>query len=748
MNIEDLKNELKTYYRAHSYEKWKENPWMNSLFRRLDRFADSHSEATAMELKAVQYEMIAEEFVPVLFRHSPFYSEMGVKAAEYDGIPGLGAGGWLFLRNRELFRKENPEALEQYYAGGYHGIQLSYGPYIDYDHHCFPYTNVMEHGLEFFYRLAEHEKEKTHIPEEIIFLDSAMRALAAVRKIAGKFADAAGNLLAEKDLGESRVFLERIACTAAEVPWRKPETFYEGLCTVWFLHEVCASIEGIGMSVVGHLDRLLGRLYRRDLEAGRMTPEEAYDMICRFLVYIDCKYDSFLPVERSYNHQEQGDVLVLGGCDSAGNPICNEVTFLILKAHHELKLIYPKIHCRISRNSPREFLDAVNQDFLDGRNVIAFLNDDVLIPAQIRAGKAPADATRFVAGGCWEIIDEGFEHSAGANNYFNLARVMDLSIHDSKIVEQNTGDVFHKIDSATTFEEVYRIVMDNVLRAVRRRCQMIREYGCLWPKVSPAPFFSACLCDCLKNHKDYTDGGGRYNPHGLPFASFSVFTDSLLSIQWLCFEKKLCSLSELLTAVRADWKEAENLRRMALCAPRFGDNSEPANSLAGRILNDLSAGICDLKNERGGPFQPGIYNYVDIVDWASKTSATPDGRRKGDFLTQGLTPSRMVKSAGLTSVFHSCSALDLSAFPANSLLTVSVSKNDIDSEILRALEYSFTEAGIGMFQLNCIDRAQLEDARIHPENHADLIVRLYGYSARFVALSPKMQEEFLSRQVY
>ena len=110
-----------------------------------------------------------------------------------------------------------------------------------------------------------------------------------------------------------------------------------------------------------------------------------------------------------------------------------------------------------------------------------------------------------------------------------------------------------------------------------------------------------------------------------------MFVDSLLSIRTLCFEKRWCSLSVLLDAVRADWNRAENLRQMALSAPRFGDDSEAANALAGRILKDLFNGTRDLKNERGGAFQLGLYNYVDIVDWASKTSATPDGRRKGIF---------------------------------------------------------------------------------------------------------------------
>lgn len=749
MNIGSLQSELKAYYYAHSYEKLKDRAFLKPLFLRLDQYADSHPQATAAELKTVQYEMIAEEFKPVLFRNSPFYSEMGMKVAEYDGVPDLGAGGWLFLRNRHLFQDRNPKELEQYGAGGNRlGIQLSYGPYVDYDHHCFPYTNVMENGLEFFYRSAESELKNARNPGETDFLKSAMKGLLAVKKIAGKFAEAARERLKTAEDDEERRNMERIAVTASEVPWRKPETFYEGLCTIWFLHEVCASIEGIGMSVIGHLDRLLGNLYERDLENGRMTAGEAYELVCRFLAYIDCKYDSFVPVERSFNRQEQGDVIVLGGCDRMGNAVCNDVTFLILKAHHELKLIYPKIHCRIMRNSPQALLEAVNRDFLSGRNVISFLNDEVLIPAQVRAGKSAEDARLYVAGGCWEIIDEGLEHSAGANNYFNLARVMDLSIHDSGEVEKLTGDSFRKINPEGTFEDVYGTVMDNVIRTIRRRCRMIGTNGRIWPEVSPAPFFSACLSDCLKNHKDYTAGGGRYNPHGLPLAGFAVFVDSLQAIRTLCFEEKLCSPAELLAAVRADWAGYEELRLKALSAPRFGENSPASNELARRILDEIYERTRDLKNERGGPFQLGIYNYRDIVEWAPLTSATPDGRRKGDFLTQGLTPSRTARSAEITSVFNSCSALDLTEFPANSLLTLSIAMNGIGNEILCALERSFAASGAGMLQLNCIDKARLEDARIHPENHGELIVRLYGYSARFVMLTPKMQEEFISRQVY
>ena len=185
------------------------------------------------------------------------------------------------------------------------------------------------------------------------------------------------------------------------------------------------------MSVVGHLDRMLGPLYQYDLDVGRLTPDKAYDLLRRFMVYTDCKFDPAKPVDQSFNRQEQGEVVILGGCDEDGKEICNDVTFMVLRAHHELKMVYPKIHCRITRNSKQAFLDAVNRDFVSGRNVISFLNDECLIPAQVRAGKRVEDARQYVAGGCWEVIVEGYEHSAGANCYFNLPRIMDATIHDT-----------------------------------------------------------------------------------------------------------------------------------------------------------------------------------------------------------------------------------------------------------------------------------------------------------------------------
>ncbi len=744
VKMENLRTELRDYYSRHTYEILRETECLQPLFEKFGAYVEAHSEMSALQLKAAQYELIAEEFQPVIFRNSPFYAEMGVKAAEYDGVgaAGIGAGVMLSALRAHIIREHAPEECFQCGMSSEHAIHLFFGPYADYDHHCFAFSNVVRNGLEYYYRRAES------LPDDDDFAVAVKRGLLAVRKIAEKFAAAAVLRLQVAEDETERRFLTMIAGTAGRIPWKKPETFFEGLQTMWFLHEVCASIEGVGMSVLGRPDYLLGDLYERDLAAGRITRDEARDLVARFLLGTDCKIDNTRMVDESFNRQEQGDTLILGGCDREGNEVCNEVTMMILEVHSQLKLIYPKIHCRVSRGSAREFLDALNREFLRGRNVISLLNDDGIIPAQVRCGKNLEDVRNYVAGGCWETIVESCEHSAGANCYVNLARIMDLSIHDSAEVTAETGHRFQKIDRCGSFDEVYRTVMDNAIRVVRRLCTLIGKNGRLWPQVNPAPLFSACLNDCLEKGRDYTEGGGRYNPHGVPLSGFAVFVDSLLAVRHLCFEEKLCSLDELLRAVRNDWKGGEIWRAEIIrSAPHWGDDQTPSNELAAQIIREFHAALEGLTNERGGPYQLGIYNYRDIIDWAALTRATPDGRRRGDFLTQGLTPSRL-RSGDITGVINSCSRLDLSLCPANSIITVSLDKNGADLNSLAAFEKVWMASGVGMLQLNCVGKEELEDARLHPERHLDLVVRLYGYSARFACLSPEMQDEFVRRTIY
>jgi len=221
-----------------------------------------------------------------------------------------------------------------------------------------------------------------------------------------------------------------------------------------------------------------------------------------------------------------------------------------------------------------------------------------------------------------------------------------------------------------------------------------------------------------------------------------------LAIKALCFGSGNHSLRILLEAVRADWIGHEALRAEALAAPYFGDDRPESNALAKRILSDINECIRDLKNERGGPFVLSIINYSESLPFAKMTLATPNGRRAGEYLTQGLTPSRNHPNSNLTSVINSCSSLNLCNVSTSSVLTISLPITGISPAILASLERVYASSGIAVLQLNCVDKAVLLDARQHPERHQDLVVRLFGYSTRFVNLTAEFQDEFISRGIY
>jgi len=736
-----LQNELREYYKGVSYSVCREKGLLpfNPLKQQMDAYALAHPNLSPCQLKAAQYEIIADNFIPVLFRNDPFFFEMGLKIAEYDGHSRLSSGGWLLLRNWYLMEDADPVEWAHYYSGAELGLHLAYGIY-DFDHHGFPYANVLQQGLCGILERVKEASQKTSQPEKQDFYCAAERGLLAVKKIAERFAEAASKTAVMERDPQARMIYCKIAETATRVPWHPAKTFYEGLAAIWFLHELGSVMDGIGMAIIGSPDQLLYELYRADINAGRLTPEEAMELLKIWLIHTDCKLDFSKPSTQQFNAGEQGDTLTLGES-------VNELTFMILQAHRELKLIYPKIHCRVNSKTSEDYLLEACKNFFIGRNVLDFLNDDVIIPSQVRAGKALCDASKYVVGGCWEIMLEHCEHAEGGNCYFDLARVLDLTIQSTLEEEKKLGLHFERPDNAKDFEELYNIFMSNVKMCLSQMLSLIRKFGVLWPEINPAPFFSACMDGCIEKGLDYSAGGANYSPHGVPLTDVATFVNSLLVLRELCFQKKNHSLAELLMAVRNNWSGYEALRHEALAVPHLGDGSGIGTALLKDILNELADYVSQFKNERGCAFQCGIYSYVEVVQWAKLIRATPDGRRTGDFLAQGLTPTRLHADA-ITDILRDLSELPLERFPANSLITCSIPLDGLTPEKLTALIRCWCLLkSSGILQLNCTSREELEDALVHPEAHSELLVRLYGYSARFVTLEPIKQQEFVSRQI-
>ena len=748
VSIDNLRKEAWAFYDTLLPEWAAHKIWKHPIEEILDEYDRSHPRLSVWELKAAQYEIIAENFIPHLFDNAPFY--FAHNFGWRDGTPNVNAGGWLFKRNKHIYRDANSEVYDKFYAQIEKKIHLCCGPYVDTMHYIYPIINVVRKGFKQIYEEAQSTLPLCQNDEEEGFIKAAMRGLLAVKKMSERYADKAQERLSYLTDPVQRKNMETVIKTAKISPWEKPDHFFEGLNTLWFCREICGFLEGFGNNHLGRPDYALGGLYRKDIESGYLTEEEAFELIKMFIVLGDSHYDKDSKVIGYSDHElEMG--FVLGGCDENGEPVWNDVTRMFLRAHRELEAIYPKLMLRFSAESPKEYLEEISQDFLKGRSAAALINDDSVIPALVKQGVKVEDARRYTNSGCWGISMEGIDSKSGGN-YYHLITFLDLSTHAGSKSFNNKeyekiGIHIDPFEGSKNFEELYRRFFGNLIRPLHQRCQWIGEYGKLAPKVNPLPLFSACLQGCIERRKDFTAGGALYNFNEVDPAQFANAVDGLLAIKTLCFDRKEISLAEYLEAVRSNWEGYRNLLAKVRNCPHFGDESAESVELSRRLYNDIYDNTRDLVNERGGPYHMDFYVYREFRLDAEKMRATADGRRNGDLYAMGISPTRFHPNDSLFGMINSISALDAEK-SVNHSITIQLPAGKMDMNIFISLLKTMAVKKIKHIQINCVDLEVLRDAKIHPENHQDLVVRVCGFSAKFVSLSSEWQDEFINRMIY
>ncbi len=601
---------------------------------------------------------------------------------------------------------------------------------------------IFEKGLKGVYEDAKIALRSTDKDFERQFLSAICDGLLCVKRISEKFADKADELL---KVQPDNTNLKQISISARRCPWEKPESFYEALNTYAFMRKVIGSLEGIGPNSFGRVDMDLLPFYEADIKSGRMTKDEAFELISQFLIIFDCHYDHDSKMI-GYADHELENTYVLGGCDKEGKPLFNDLTKMFLKATAEEKIIFPKIKCRFSEISPKEYLDIIDEPVIHGTSTILYHNDDSTIPALIRSGISEEDARDYIVAGCWGIStncsvrkDEG--------NYVNILKAFEYEIHNRTNMMNKVGMHFNAIDNAENFEEVYKITCDNINTLFKERNRMTATGGQIWEQVDPLPIFSSLFGDCIKNKSDFTNSGARYNDECYMCVGFPNIVDSLLAIKTLCFDKKKYTLKEMLNAVRSNWVGFDEMRLDAIHCHGWGDGSEESCALAKRFNTDLYNMLAELQGQYGGKVNLGHLTYTEIRFWGEKTLATPDGRCNGDYFSQGLTPSRLKKIPFVTDVINSMAALDKTELAGDNVLNI-ILPGTTPLDVCEAFLRTTARTAIESLQLNCVSKETLLDAQKYPEKYPDLIVRVCGFSAKFTSLSPEWQQEVITRNFY
>ncbi len=747
MNTEPLKRELYDFYLQGDAERSK--AFAQKCFAIMDKRATDGMTVTAQKL--LQYDVICEEFTPIVFRHNPFFFETGVLTSLSDGAfkaKGLGfyqANAWVYLRNQQLFIDQDPELYRITQVQKKEKLYLICGPYNDncqhFNFNCRPFLEMGARGI---FEKAQAELKKAKNADETEFLEAVCHGMEVLSRVAKKFAVKAEQMLRDERDPVCRKNLAMIADTARRVPWEAPKTFYEALAALAFLRTVMGSLEGAGPNTFGRLDLDLISFYRADLESQRLTPDEAYELISQFLLLWDCHYDHNM-IMAGYADHELENTYTLGGCDGEGHPICNELTLLFLRATQENGVIFPKIKCRFGKDSPTEYLEAVSRAIANGTTTVLLQNDDAMIPALVRAGRPIEEARDYMIAGCWDVVTTTEKSDHGS--YLNLLKPFEFSVHGLKEKAEEVEIDFEMLEGDEDFEELYRKVLHNCELVLDAKLDKTRRGGQIFHKVSVFPIFSSTLADCLENHADFTAGGARYRDDYQLLFGLPNIVDSLLAIKTLVFDQEKYTLPAYLAAVRANWEGYEEMRLEATRCHGWGDGNDDSCALASRFNNDLFAIFRKKTGTYGGRVHLGHLTYTEIRFWGEVTLATPDGRKAGEYFSQGLTPSRLKRIPCVNDVINSLASLDPSTMAANSVVNIILPpKIPLDRCVgfLRAVSHT----AIQSLQLNCTSREELLDAQKHPERYPHLIVRVTGFSAKFTSLSREWQDEVISRNFY
>lgn len=551
--------------------------------------------------------------------------------------------------------------------------------------------------------------------------------------------------------------LRTVANNCLNLTKRPPETFHEAVQSLWFLFVLLHMESNASSFSPGRMDQYLYPYYQKDIESGKISMEDVLDILeCLWLkfnqiVYLrnqnSAKYFAGFPI---------GFNIAIGGEDENGNDTYNELSLLCLQCQYDLGLPQPNLSVRLNRNSSHELMQKAIEVVSKGSGMPQFFNDEAIVHALMELGIEKKDALNYAIVGCVELTTHGNNLGWSDAAMFNLNKALELTLNHGKclLTDEQIGLDLGGLDTYQTFEDLEKAFQQQIDYFIDKmmQCEVIVEKAhqdCL-----PTAFLSSVIDDCLENGLDVTKGGAKYNLSGIQMIQIANLADSLAAMKQLVYDDQVIDAKELLAALQSDFKGYEIIQTMLLNkVPKYGNDVEWVDCLGAKWAEYFRSRMKDYTNYRGGPYHTGMYTVSAHVPMGENVGASPDGRNALTPLADGgMSPVYGRDLKGPTAVLKSVSRLNNSLTTNGGLLNMKFlpeffeTKNGMNKfeNFLRA----FVDLKVPHIQFNVVRREDLEDAQIRPQLHKSLTIRVAGYTAYFVELAHKLQDEIIERTTY
>lgn len=520
------------------------------------------------------------------------------------------------------------------------------------------------------------------------------------------------------------------------------DELYNALCRVPHksatnLLEACVFIKFITVTLrlnrnslitLGRFDQYMLPFYESDLKAGK-TREELLEVIEEFFISIN--FDTDTDLHPGVQQGDNGQSMMIGGCDKNGNDAFSDFSRLCMEASLELSLIDPKINLRVNKNTPDELYEFATLLTKQGMGFPQYCNDDIVIPGLVKLGYALEDARDYTVAACWEFIIPAKGMDWPNIETMNFPLVVEKAVYEG-------------LSGCETFEEFFTLV-ENELRA---ECDRLifeanqRHYDA-------SPYLSVFVRGCIERGRDISQAGAIYNNYGCHGAGISTAADSLAAIKEVIFDSKKCTKQELICALKNNFEGSDELRNLLLSCPKMGNNDPRTDDISCRLMGAFAGYLNGKPNEVGGIFRAGTGSAMEYIWKALEVGATADGRKAKEPYGSSFSPSLECRMSGLLSCIKSFTKFDMTEIINGGPLTLEIHdstfRNDYGIQKVAQLVKAFILLGGHQLQLNSVNRDVLLDARKHPEQYKNLIVRVWGWSGYFTELDREYQDHIIKR---
>lgn len=590
--------------------------------------------------------------------------------------------------------------------------------------------------------------------EKEVYLDALLIVCQGMEILAERYASEARRMAeSEKDAKRKSELLE-IAGVCSRVPAHPARTFREAMQSFYF-YQICIFMEQNAAAYnPGRMDQYLYPYYKADLEAGRISPEEAQELFdCLWVKFSEpCLFQDEKSAEYSSGYPMFQN-LCAGGIDEKGRDAVNDLSYMIIQATMDTKLYQPSLSVRYNMaKNPNSFLRKIVELMVMGTGFPAFHNDEVGIRMLMNKGIPLREALDWNPGGCVETNLAGKLRAYSALADINLGSIMEFVLLNGKcrktgkMAGAQTGDPLG-FSSYEDFLAAVKNQLHYVIKVVVKASHIIDEI-CM---NRPVPALSISFEECIENAKDYAWGGAKYNTgNGIICIGVSDLINSVAAVKYLIFDKKTMTMQQLLSALASDFEGAPEILKACKEAPKYGNDDPYADEIATELFAYIADEIESYRS-KFGVMTPGILPVSGNTPFGVEVGALPSGRRAGKPLADGVSPSGGTDVNGPTAVLKSVANIPHDRFVQGTLLNMKLDPQMANSENgirqIMSLLKSLCTLGVYHVQFNVVDQKKLLDAQAHPEEYRNLLVRVAGYTAFFVELGKEVQDDIIARTV-